>query len=141
MIVLLFSCKKDDTPNPPKKSVEQLLTAKTWKVDELRLNTGGNTTQFYYKRGGSANSGDRDSDSLKFNADKTGLYYYLGSQYTTQWEFTSSDKSKLTLVINYGKPETVYWENIDVSDDYLRYSQYSLPSSQNYVAIITRVPN
>ena len=139
--LFFFSCTKDDTPTPPEKSVEQLLTAKTWKMDELRLSTGNDATQYYYKRGGSSNTINHDSDSIKFNSDKTGLYYYLGSQYSTEWEFTSSDKSKISLIINYDTPETVYWENINVSEDYLKYSQYSLPTSQNYVAIVTRISN
>ncbi|MFT3747375.1 MAG: hypothetical protein QM768_03625 [Agriterribacter sp.] len=140
-IFFTSSCKKDDTTNTPTKSVEELLTAETWKVDELRLNNGDNPTQYYYKRGGLANTDNRDSDSLKFNTDKTGLYYYQGVQYTTNWEFTNSDKSRLTLIVNYTVPETVYWENINVSDDYLRYAQYSLSTSKNYVATVTRIPN
>ena len=87
-LVSILSCKKD-CPTPTTTTVktqEELLTAKTWKADEIRIQLSNGTAQ-YYKRGGSGNTANYDSDSLKFSTNNTGIYYSSGLQYTTILEF------------------------------------------------------
>jgi hypothetical protein len=141
LIIIFAACKKDhETANTPTKTIEELLTEKTWKADEIRVQISNNTTT-YYKRGGSANTGTYDTDSLKFNPDNTGIYYYLGTQSTTTWNFINSDKSKMTLIINYSTPLTINLENINITENYFKYAQYSADGGISYLASGTRVPN
>lgn len=141
-IIIYNSCKKEETscpvPETP-KTVEQSLTAKTWKADEIRIQQSNNTTQ-YYKRGLSGTT--YDSDSLKFAANNTGTYYYSGSAFPITWNLTDAAKTKMTVVINQPPtPFTVYLENINITDTYFKYSQYYIGSGLNYMASCTRTPN
>ena len=136
-----ISCTKDCNNNPTTttKTPEELLTSKTWKADEIRVQQSNGTSQ-YYKRGGTSNTTNYDSDSLKFSLNNTGVYYYLGTQYSTVWNFTNTDKSKMTLVINYSTPLNIYLENINLSDNYFTYSQYVITGG-SYLASGRRTPN
>lgn len=121
-------------------NIEQILTQKVWKSNEVRTQLGNNTTQ-YYLRGGGSNTVNYDSDSLKFNSNNTGTYYYLGSQYSTTWNFTDALKTKLTLVVNFGSQTTLYWENVNICNStYLRYTQYTTTGT-TYMSSILRITN
>ncbi len=142
LIVTLFfiACSKESTNTPTTKTIEELLTEKAWKVDEIRLQQANGVMQ-YYRRGGGANNVNYDSDSLKFNVNNTGTYYYSGSTYTTTWNFINAEKSKMTLVINYGTPLTLNLENINITQTYFRYSQYLIAGINSYLASCTRTQN
>lgn len=129
---------KPDTPSV--KTIEELLIAKTWKANEIRVQLSNNTTS-YYKRGETTNTANYDSDSLKFNPDNTGIYYYLGSQYTTTWNLINTEKSKMTIVINYSPSLTIDLENINITQTYFKYAQYSTAGGISYLSSGTRVPN
>ena len=143
IVFLLFvSCKKetvyvDVIPTP--KTSEELLTAHTWKTDEVRAQVSNGTTQ-YYLRGASGNTVNYDSDSIKFTSNNTAAYYYLGSQYSATWNFTNSDKSKMTVVINFPTAATLYLENVTLGETTFTYSQY-ITSSPTYLASVRRTPN
>ena len=137
-LMTFVSCKKDSTSTTV-KTQEELLTSKTWKADEIRVQQSNNITQ-YYKRGGASNTTNYDSDSLKFNTNNTGIYYYAGSQYTTTWNFLNSEKSKLALIINYPTPLTINLENVTLAETYFSYSQY-VTSGISYLASGRRLPN
>ena len=117
----------------------QLLTAHTWKASEIRIQLANNTTE-YYLRGGTANSVNYDTDSLKFNSNNSGTYFYMGSQFTTTWNFTDAQQTKMTLVINSPTIQTFYLENIFLSDTYFCYSQYII-NGLTYLATGRRTPN
>ena len=141
-LVSILSCKKDDCPTPATtiiKTQEELLTAKTWKADEIRVQLSNGAAQ-YYKRGGSGNTANYDSDSLKFSTNNTGIYYSSGLQYTTIWNFINTEKSKMTLIINYSTPLTINLENVTLADTYFSYSQY-VTSGVSYLASSRRLPN
>lgn len=137
--ISIYSCKKDSSVGTQApKTVLQLLTEKTWKADEIRVQLSNNTTE-YYKRGSSGNT--YDSDSLKFSTNNSGIYYFSGSQYPITWNFTSADQTKMTVVINYATPTTIYLENINLSENYFRYAQYSSSGAISYLSSVTRIPN
>jgi len=137
LCILFFSCKKSNTVS---KTVEQLLSEKTWKTDELRMQLSNNSTQ-YYKRGGSGNTTNYDSDSLKFNSNNTGVYYFSGVQYNTTWNFTGGDKTKITLGINLTpSPITVNLEYVIVTSTTLSYTQ-QFTGTLSYLASVKRIPN
>lgn len=136
----VISCKKDNTntPVPAAKTTEEILTGKTWKADEIRIQLSNNTTQ-YYKRGVAGTV--YDSDSLKFSINNTGTYYYNGSSYTTTWNFTDAGKTKMTVVINQPPtPITIYLENIQLTEAFFRYAQY-YTGAVSYLAACSRIPN
>ncbi len=139
VVIFALSCKKDSTTTVvTTKTIEQLLTQKTWKADEVRVQLSNNTT-VYYKRGSSGTV--YDSDSIKFSTNNTGIYYFSGAQYTTTWNLTNSEKSKMTLVINYPSPITIYLENIQLTETLFRYAQYCSSCSVSYLSSATRLPN
>lgn len=141
LFIFITSCKKDSTPTPTPvviKTAEEILTGKTWKADEIRVQQSNNVTQ-YYKRGVSGTI--YDTDSIKFNTNNTGTYYYSGSVYTTTWNFTDAGKTKMTVVINQPPaPFSVYLENIQLTETYFKYAQY-FTGAVSYLASCTRLPN
>ena len=140
-VILITSCTKETTITPTPvviKTAEEILTGKTWKADEIRVQQSNNTTQ-YYKRGVSGTI--YDSDSIKFNTNNTGTYYFSGSSYATTWNFTDAGKTKMTVVINQPPaPFPVYLENIQLAETYFKYAQY-YTGTISYLASCTRVPN
>lgn len=141
LILVMSACSKELTnPVPTNATIEEMLTAKTWKADEIRAQLSNNTTQ-YYKRGGSSNTVNYDSDSLKFTANNTGTYYYNGTATAITWNFINSEKSKMTIVINYTPtPLTINWEYVNVTENTLKYTQH-VTAGVSYLASGTRVPN
>lgn len=138
----LISCEKDcpATTTIIVKTKDELLTAKTWKAEEIRTQFSNGNVE-YYKRGGGNNSINFDSDSIKLNADQTGFLYYLGTQQSVTWNFTNSEKSKLTYIINYPSgPVTIYLENVTIADSYISYSQF-VTSGSTYLSSCRFVPN
>ena len=144
VLISFFACSKDSaTSTATPKTIEELLTAKVWKIDEFRqrYNSGTvNGADIYYKRGGSGNTANYDSDSIKFNINNTGVYYYLGNVYTTTWNFTDATKSKMTIIINYPTALVDNLETISVGEDYFRYSQYYTFNGVSYLGAGTRSP-
>ena len=130
----IFSCKKDSI------DVEKLLTGRMWKVEEMKLQAKNSGTFYYYKAGDASSNTNRSSDFLKFNADNTGTYSYEGKEYATTWNFTNDEKTKMTLVVHYATPETLYLENMDITFSYFTYAQYKL-GNDGYLASIRRVPD
>jgi len=141
-LIIFSACNKESTPapTPAPLTVEELLTQKTWKADEVRSQFSNNTTT-YYKRGGASNSVNYDSDSIKFNTNNTGIYYFNGTINTTTWNFTNPEKTKMVIVINYATPLTINWEYVNVVTGSLKYTQYSSFNGLSYLASGTRVPN
>ena len=136
-VITVISCTKEKNIVIT-KTTEEILTGKTWKADEIRVQQSNNTTQ-YYKRGVSGTI--YDSDSIKFSTNNTGTYYFSGSSYPTTWNFTDAAKTKMTVVINQPPtPITVYLENIQLTESYFKYAQY-YTGVVSYLASCTRVPN
>ena len=121
------------------KSPEELLTAKTWKADEIRTQLSDGGTQ-YYKRGMLGNTVNYDTDSLQFNLNNTGLYFYSDLQYEVTWNFINPEKTKITLVINFSPPLTIHMENINLTENSYTYSQY-ITGTGSYLASCRRTPN
>ena len=106
----------------------------------MRIVQSTGTTD-YYKRGGVSNTFNGNSDSLRFNLNNTGVFYdFLGATYTMTWNFTNSEKNRMTLVINKPTPLTVWLENIALAETYFGYSQYA-SDPMYYLASANRIPN
>jgi hypothetical protein len=143
VFALLFtaSCEKDTaTTTQTVKTPEELLTARTWKAEEIRVQQSNNVFVFY-NRGGASNTANFDGDSLRFNTNNTGVYYSLGSQTTTTWNFTNAEKTKMALKINYATPLNINVENIALSENAFYFSQYYVYAGISYAAYGKRSPN
>jgi hypothetical protein len=137
--ILIFSffisCSKDDITAT---SAEQILTSGVWKIDEIRF-LQSNTQFLYYKRGNtSGNTANYDTESIKFNTDKTGTYIAGGISYTLTWDFADATKNKLLFTIAYSTPLLVTWENIIYSETDLRYSEYYNRNGNLSMGVATR---
>lgn len=142
-LFLFNACSKDSdpTPTPVVKTIEVLLTQRTWKADEARIQLSNNTTQ-YYKRGAVGNTVNYDSDSIKFSTNNTGNYYFNGTITPITWNFVNTEKTKMTVILNYTPtPVTLNWENVFAGETSLRYAQYATGGSPTYLASVSRVPN
>lgn len=141
-LTAFFSCKKanDPDPNDTPATIEELLTAHTWKVAEIRIQQSNNVFS-YYNRGGTTNTANYDADSIKFNSNNTGVYYNMGSITPLTWNFTNSIKTKMKLIINYPTPLTLNAENVFLGENTFYFSEYYNYAGINYVAYGLRVPN
>lgn len=135
--ILFFSCTKEENP-PPTQTPEQILTANSWKIDEIRILDGN--APLYYKRGGSGNTVNYDTEFLLFNTNNTGTYSYNSVQYSTTWNFINAEKTKMTLTINYPNPVVVNLENIVLTSGNFKYTQYQNVNGTNLLAAGTRTP-
>jgi hypothetical protein len=130
-------CKKDNDL-PPVKSLEEVLTSTSWKMEEIRFLQ--NNTFYYYKRGATGNSLSFDSDVITFNTNKTGTYIGDGTTYPLTWDFTDAGKTKVSIIINYATPLTVTMENISYTNTSLKYTEYYNRNGTNTLASVSRIP-
>ena len=142
--LLYAACNKRSYPaqtsDSRMKSTKQMLTQKTWKADEVRVQQSNDEVQ-YYKRGALTNTTDYDSDSLRFNINNTGVYYYEGMATPITWNFVNSEKTKMKIIIHYDPdPLTINWEYVNVTPTRLTYTQY-ITVGTRYLASGTRTPN
>ncbi len=69
------------------------------------------------------------------------IYSQTKAQQSVTWNFTNSEKSKLTCIINYPSGQvTTYWENVSIADSYFSFSQY-VTSGSTYLSSCRFVPN
>jgi hypothetical protein len=123
LTVGLVSCEKEDNPPPVEKNPEELLTSHPWKIQEIRYLY--DNVLYFYKRGAAqGNSDNFDNESILFKTDKTGTYARNNIQYSLTWEFTNPEKTKLVMDINFPEPLHIFWENIELSEDELKYTEY-----------------
>ncbi len=118
---IVISCSKDNGNTTTTKAPEEILTESIWRLDEIRFLQ--NNTPYYYKRGQTGDVLGFDSESIKFNVDKTGTYK-SGNTYNLSWDFADATKTKIRYVINYPTPLTVNWENIKYSETLIEYTEY-----------------
>ncbi len=141
LFLAFLSCKKTDvSTNKKTSSVEDLLLAHTWKMQELRVQQSNNVF-VYYNRGGTTNTANYDADSLKFNAGNTGIYYNQGSQVPFTWSFTDPSETRMTMVVNFSTPLTLRIENIFVGETTFYFGEYYVYGGISYVAYGLRIPN
>ena len=141
LLVTFFiaSCEKNDDDSPiPEKTPEEILTSRSWRLDEIRFLQ--NNAPTYYKRGVTSDPYSFDTESIQFNTDQTGTYKAGGVTYSMTWEFIDQAKTKIEFIINYTTPLTVNWENIIYSDSSLKYSEYYNRTGTNTLSVATRIP-
>jgi hypothetical protein len=134
---LSFACKKDSNPTVATKSAEELLTAHTWKIDELRYVYRG--VLEHYVRGVHGNVDYFANEYLKFNPDHTGNNDNLTS---LTWQFIDAAKTKLTFTINFTTeaPLVVNWEHVVLTENSITFSEYWTRADGPSCAFGTRSP-
>jgi hypothetical protein len=115
--IVIFSGCKDDNDTVVSQTRTQILTAKTWQVDELARNIGGVVTQYF--RGGTNTTGSNyQFTRIKFNADGTGTYTDdQDDTFPMTWTFMGSDQRKLRLDITGFVQYD--WILVELCDNYL----------------------
>jgi hypothetical protein len=120
----------------------QLLSANSWKIQELRGVIGNSITS--YQRGGTGNTENYDNEYITFNADKTGILFdAAGGTHSLTWDFSNSLNTKLTLIVNNPVPaasQTVVYENLRYKNKALLFDQYWTYNFTNAHTQIIRIP-
>ena len=120
MILFQFSCKKEATAQTTTTlTKEQILVAKTWKVDKLHHVISG---QYSSYTNGGANTTGINYNNLRFtfNSNGTGTHIdQTGTSYSFTWQFTSTDKRILQITVN---GRTDVWDMLEIADNYLHAS-------------------
>jgi hypothetical protein len=120
----------------------QLLSANSWKIQEIRGVVGNTIT--YYLRGGSSNTDNYDNEYITFNSNKTGIYFdFNGGTHQITWDFSNTNNTKLSFVVSNPAPltaQTVVWENLRYKNGALLFDQYWSYNNVNTHAQVVRVP-
>lgn len=122
VILFQFSCRKDvvaQTTTPPAPTKEEILVAKTWRVDRLHHVIDGQFSS--YTNGGTNSTGiNYDVIRFTFNANGTGtLIDQTGTTNVLSWQFTSTDKRSMIVTV---AGRTDNWEMVEIADNYLHAS-------------------
>ncbi|MBN8825036.1 MULTISPECIES: hypothetical protein [unclassified Spirosoma] len=138
IILVLSSCKKDDTPAPLTNT--QLLTQHTWQLYETVQQIGG--VQTSYKMNGINTTGsDYSRVRLVFKTDGSGLLTDpLNNKYTLTWKFDRNDESKMTVVINYPAPATLNYTLIYLDENTFSNTLFYSESGQQVLASSKYIP-
>jgi hypothetical protein len=117
MILFQLSFTKEATAQTKTTlTKEQILVAKTWKVDKLHHVISGQYSS--YTNGGTNNTGiNYNIMRFTFSSNGTGTHIDpLGVNYNFTWQFLSSDKRDLQLTLN---GITYTWHMLEIADNYL----------------------
>jgi hypothetical protein len=120
----------------------QLLTSKSWKLEEIR-GVEGNTI-LYYKRGATGNTENFDIEYITFNANKTGIYFdAVGSTHQMTWDFANAENTKIIFIVQNPAPipsQTVVYENLRYKNGALLFDEYWSYNNRNTHAQVIRIP-
>ena len=118
----------------------QLITANSWRVEEIR-GVEANTI-LYYKRGATGNTENFDIEYITFNANKTGIYYDgVGTTHSMTWDFSNAELTKITFIVENPVPipsQTVVYENLRYKNGALLFDQYWSYNNRNAHAQVIR---
>ena len=116
-----------------------ILTANSWKLQEIRALSGSN--YIFYVRGGSNNTQSFDNEFITFHSNNTGTYQdNTGTQSSFTWNFTDASNKKLVWLWNLPSPVTITWENISYDDGALRYTEYFTQFGVSVLSSAIRIP-
>jgi hypothetical protein len=120
----------------------ELLTANSWKLQEIRGVTGSSIV--FYQRGGSSNTENFDPEYITFDTNKTGVYNDgFNHSHSIIWDFLNNEKTKLTFTITNLAPlpdQTVIYENLRFKNGALLFDQYWTIGGQNHHSQVIRTP-
>lgn len=126
------------TVTPPTQTRTQMLTARTWMVEEVYNNAS--CTNTHYLRGGSANTGaNYGIMRMTFNTNGTGSTTDTqGNTYPLTWTFTSPDERTLNINVNSGA--AVYnWNQFEISPGVLYETTAIGTTSGNSVLVSSKM--
>ena len=136
---LFFSaCTKEEDPPPTEetKTPEDLLTAHSWKIQELRWVDQG--TMYHYLRGTPGNGDIVAVEALTFYTDGTGKTH---DNTPLTWQFLDPAKTKLKFTLTFPSgPVTVNWEHLVIKETSMTYGEYWTRATGPSVGFGTRIP-
>jgi hypothetical protein len=138
LLTCTISCKKSNIA-PLNRTPEQILTATPWKILEI---TGGiGNLPFYYKRGGSSNTINFDNEYYLFKPDQTGTYVdNTGLQNPFTWSYSNAGKTRIMLNGELLPATPIYWENIILTDNSLKYNESYTIGNTSANSTVERIP-
>lgn len=131
--ILFSSCDKPaitPIPTPSVPAKVQLLTGKTWQVQEVNNMT--NCVNTHYVRGAAGNTGaNYNVMRLTFNADGTGSHIdALGGNYSITWNFIAGDSSRMKITVVAPTPVIYNWNLVEIwNHKLITSSPHSSPGS------------
>lgn len=130
IVIFQMSCKKETHAETSTLKKEQILVAKTWKVDQLHSVING--VYASYSNGGTNTTGvNYDNLRYTFNADGTGIYVDQHNEtHSVTWQFTSDDKRAIKFAISGKVPDN--WEMVEIAGNYLHATEnFTVGSNTN----------
>jgi hypothetical protein len=116
-----------------------ILTANSWKIEEIRAVSGNNV--IFYQRGGNSNTQNFDNEYITFNSDGSGTYVdNLGGTYTINWKFADSTYTVIKYTLNLPTPLFDTWENIIYRNGSIMYDEYNNQNGTNNQSTVIRIP-
>ncbi|WP_298739510.1 hypothetical protein [uncultured Chitinophaga sp.] len=104
----------------------EILTANSWKIQEIRGVTGN--ANVYYKRGNTANTNTQnfDNEYITFRADKTGTYVdNNGGQSSLTWDFTNAAHTTLSVTVNFPSGTiAMTWDHLCYRNKSIKYEEF-----------------
>jgi hypothetical protein len=120
MILFQLSCQKSASAQTNTTlTKDQILVAKTWRVDKLHHVISGQYSSYAY---GGTNSTGINYDTLRFTFSSNGMGTYIdqsGKSNNFTWQFTSTDKRSMQVTVN---GHTDNWDMVEIADNYLHAS-------------------
>jgi hypothetical protein len=126
------------TVAPPAQTRTQMLTARTWMVEEVYNNAG--CTNTHYLRGASGNTGANYAVMrMTFNANGTGSTTDTqGNTYPLTWAFTTTDERNININVNGGA--AVYsWNQVEITPGVIYQTTSMGTTSSNSILVSSKM--
>ncbi len=116
-----ISCKKEAVAQTTSLSKEQILVAKTWKIDQLHNVING--TYGLYESGGVNTTGiDYHNTRYTFDSDGTGVYVdEFNTTHSVAWSFPTADQRTIHFSIDGASPNI--WRMVEISGNYVHVTE------------------
>lgn len=127
VLLVAVSAWKPSSDTKPVANKCSGLENRNWQLQELRF-VQDNKAHYYNQSDRLNSTVSFDGDYFRFNPDGSGLYHQGdGKEYKIKWQFHNEEQTSLEFVIDnfrYGKPLTVHWEKIQLTDRTISYVEY-----------------
>ncbi len=104
------------------------IAGKKWAIQEIRF-TQNNVPYYYNRNDKAATTINCDDEFIFFNADGTGLYHGSdNAEFSLTWHFKKGKENSIEFNITKKQNDTadlpVTWENIEVDETSIHYTEY-----------------
>lgn len=140
LIAMLFGFNSTPAKIPAPSPCDQSgsIEGRKWVMKEIRY-LEGNTPMYFNSIDRSDNTISFDNDYYYFAPDGTGTYHQGdGVEYELKWKYAADRKDAIEFILSKfrnNRDRTVYWENLDIHNNSIRYTEYyHHPDGRNVLA-------